>query len=49
MINYFILFYVIFHHTSQNLSVLREQLMYIIDDDVHAMRDAIYTKYMMFR
>ncbi|KAL1814409.1 hypothetical protein ACET3Z_016983 [Daucus carota] len=49
VINYFILFYVIFHHTSQNLSVLREQLMYIIDDDVHAMRDAIYTKYMMFR
>lgn len=49
VLNYIILFYVIFHHISQNLSVLREQLMYIIDDDVHAMRDAVYTKYMMFK
>ncbi|XP_074375757.1 uncharacterized protein LOC141717534 [Apium graveolens] len=49
VLNYFILFYVIFHHISQNLSVLREQLMYIIDDDVNAMRDAVYTKYMMFK
>jgi hypothetical protein len=47
LLNYFTSFYVIFHHISQNLSVLREQLSYIEDEDVHAMHDAVYTKYMM--
>lgn len=49
LLNYFTSFYVIFHHISQNLSVLREQLSYIEDEDVHAMHDAVYTKYMMFK
>jgi len=34
LLNYFTSFYVIFHHISQNLSVLREQLSYIEDEDV---------------
>ncbi|KAF8400869.1 hypothetical protein HHK36_014172 [Tetracentron sinense] len=49
LLNYFVSFYVIFHHTSQNLLVLREQLSFIEDEDVHAMRDAVYTKYSMFK
>uniref|UniRef100_A0A2N9ID05 THH1/TOM1/TOM3 domain-containing protein n=1 Tax=Fagus sylvatica TaxID=28930 RepID=A0A2N9ID05_FAGSY len=49
LLNYFISFYVIFHHISQNLSVLREQLSFIEDEDVHTMHDAVYTKYMMFK
>ncbi|GLT75756.1 hypothetical protein SLA2020_474550 [Shorea laevis] len=49
LLNYFTSFYVIFYHISQNLSVLREQLSYIEDEDVHAMHDAVYTKYMMFK
>lgn len=49
MFNYFISFYVIFHHTSQNLLVLREQLEFILDEDVYAMHDAVYAKYMMFK
>ncbi|EXB74554.1 hypothetical protein L484_026251 [Morus notabilis] len=48
-LNYLITFYVIFHHTSQNLLVLREQLSFIEDEDVHAMHDAVYTKYIMFK
>lgn len=47
--NYFISFYVIFHHTSQNLLVLREQLEFILDEDVYAMHDAVYAKYTMFK
>ncbi|KAL5575202.1 hypothetical protein UlMin_016901 [Ulmus minor] len=49
LLNYFITFYLIFHHTSQNLLVLREQLSFIENEDVHAMHDAIYTKYIMFK
>lgn len=49
MINYFVSFYTIFYHISQNLSTLREQLNYIQDEDVHAMHDAVYMKYIMFK
>lgn len=49
LLNYLISFYVIFHHISQNLSVLREQLAFIEDEDVQAMHDAVYTKYIMFK
>lgn len=49
LLNYFISFYVIFHHISQNLAVLREQLAFIEDEDVQAMHDAVYTKYIMFK
>ncbi|KAK9266108.1 hypothetical protein L1049_025275 [Liquidambar formosana] len=49
LLNYIISFYVIFHHISQNLIVLREQLSLIEDEDVHAMHDAVYTKYIMFK
>lgn len=49
LLNYVISFYVIFHHISQNLLVLREQLSFIDNEDVHAMHDAVYTKYIMFK
>ncbi|KAG8379986.1 hypothetical protein BUALT_Bualt07G0146700 [Buddleja alternifolia] len=49
LLNYFVVFYVIFYHISQNLLVLRDQLSFIDDEDVQAMRDAIYTKYVMFK
>ncbi|CAK9182511.1 unnamed protein product [Ilex paraguariensis] len=49
LLNYFISFYLIFHHISQNLLVLREQLSFIEDEDVQAMHDAVYTKYTMFK
>lgn len=49
LLNYVISFYVIFHHISQNLLVLREQLSFIDNEDVHAMHDAVYTKYVMFK
>ncbi|XP_015894575.2 uncharacterized protein LOC107428537 [Ziziphus jujuba] len=49
LVNYFINFYMIFHHISQNLLALREQLSFIEDEDVHAMHDAVYTKYIMFK
>ncbi|XP_068345447.1 uncharacterized protein [Pyrus communis] len=49
LLSYFISFYVIFHHISQNLLVLRHQLSFIDDEDVHAMHDAVYTKYIMFK
>ncbi|XP_043719009.1 uncharacterized protein LOC122666949 [Telopea speciosissima] len=49
LLNYFISFYVIFHHISQNLLVLREQLSSIEDEDIHIMHDAVYTKYTMFK
>lgn len=39
----------IFHHISQNLAVLRDQLAFIEDEDVQAMHDAVYTKYIMFK
>ncbi|KAI6690071.1 hypothetical protein NL676_026899 [Syzygium grande] len=49
LINYFVSFYTIFYHISQNLSTLREQLNYIEDEDVQAMHDAVYMKYIMFK
>lgn len=49
LLNYFISFYVIFHHISQNLLVLREQLSIIENEDVRAMHDAVYKKFIMFK
>ncbi|KAK3219892.1 hypothetical protein Dsin_013862 [Dipteronia sinensis] len=49
LLNYLVSFYMIFHHISLNLSVLREQLAFIEDEDVQAMHDAVYTKYIMFK
>ncbi|KAL2462633.1 hypothetical protein Fot_53895 [Forsythia ovata] len=49
LLNYFILFYMIFYYVSQNLIVLREQLNFIEDEDVQTMHDAVYTKYIMFK
>ncbi|XP_059644268.1 uncharacterized protein LOC132286030 [Cornus florida] len=49
LLNYFISFYMIFHYISQNLLILREQLSFIEDEDVDAMHDAVYTKYIMLK
>ncbi|KAL6497006.1 hypothetical protein OROGR_028935 [Orobanche gracilis] len=49
LLNYLIVFYVMFNHISRNLSVLREQLSFVDDEDDHAMHDAVYTKYIMFK
>ncbi|XP_037493626.1 uncharacterized protein LOC105635094 [Jatropha curcas] len=49
LLNYLISFYLIFRQISQNLSVLREQLTFIEDEDVRDMHDAVYTKYIMFK
>lgn len=49
LLNYFISFYVIFHHIYQNILALQEQLNFIMEEDVQAMHDAIHTKYKMFK
>ncbi|GAB4850234.1 hypothetical protein Ancab_029530 [Ancistrocladus abbreviatus] len=49
LLNYIISFSVIFHHISQNLLALQEQLSVIEDDDIRAMHDAVYSKYIMFK
>ncbi|XP_039047819.1 uncharacterized protein LOC120188451 [Hibiscus syriacus] len=49
LLNYMISFYVIFHHISQNLLLLLEQLTYIEDEEVQLMRDAVYMKYRMLK
>ncbi|GMH22219.1 hypothetical protein Nepgr_024062 [Nepenthes gracilis] len=49
LLNYIISFYVIFQHISQNLLALQEQLSVIEDDDIRAMHDAVYSKYIMFK
>lgn len=49
LFNYTIVFYVIFNHVSQNINVLRDQLSFIDSEDVQAMYDAVYTKYIMFK
>ncbi|KAL0319284.1 UNVERIFIED_CONTAM: hypothetical protein Sangu_2084600 [Sesamum angustifolium] len=49
LLNYLVVFYVIFNHVYQNLMVLRDQLSFIEDEDVQAMHDAVYTKYIMFK
>ncbi|XP_060205792.1 uncharacterized protein LOC132633403 isoform X6 [Lycium barbarum] len=48
-LSYFISFYVIFKHISQNLIVLQEQLTFIEDEEIPAMHEAIYTKYKMLK
>ncbi|XP_050231473.1 uncharacterized protein LOC126680390 [Mercurialis annua] len=49
LLNYLTSFYLIFHQISQNLSMLREQLNFVEDEDVRDMHDAVYTKYLMFK
>ncbi|XP_076929147.1 uncharacterized protein LOC143593382 [Bidens hawaiensis] len=49
MLDYLLIFFVIFNHITQNLSLLREQLNYIEDEDIQEMHDAVYTKYLMFK
>ncbi|CAJ1951110.1 unnamed protein product [Sphenostylis stenocarpa] len=49
ILNYFVSFYIIFHHISQNLLVLREQLSIIENEDIQLMYDAVYKKYTMFK
>ncbi|KAJ4840233.1 hypothetical protein Tsubulata_050569 [Turnera subulata] len=49
ILNYLITFTLIFHQISQNLSVLRDQLTFIEDEDVQTMHDAVLTKYSMFK
>ncbi|KAM7255584.1 hypothetical protein ACFE04_008482 [Oxalis oulophora] len=48
-VNYLVSFYIIFHHISQNLTTLREQLSFIEVEDVQPMHDAVQTKYNMFK
>ncbi|GFZ11778.1 hypothetical protein Acr_23g0001630 [Actinidia rufa] len=49
LLNYLVSFYMIFHHTYRNLLVLREQLAFIEDEDVHLMHNAVHAKYVMFK
>lgn len=49
LLNYLISFSMIFRQISQNLSVLREQLSFVEEEDVQAMYDAVYMKYTMFK
>ncbi|KAL2338043.1 hypothetical protein Fmac_012489 [Flemingia macrophylla] len=49
LLNYFTSFYIIFHHISQNLLVLREQLSIIENEDIQAMHGAVYKKYTMYK
>ncbi|GKA50704.1 RNA-directed DNA polymerase, eukaryota [Tanacetum coccineum] len=49
VLDYLLIFFVIFNHITQNLSLLSEQLNFIEDEDVQEMRDAVYTKYLMFK
>ncbi|XP_015694550.1 uncharacterized protein LOC102719639 isoform X1 [Oryza brachyantha] len=49
LINYFMSFYIIFRRTSQNLLVLREQLNFIEEEDMHSLHGALNTKYIMFK
>ncbi|KAF0921151.1 hypothetical protein E2562_039080 [Oryza meyeriana var. granulata] len=49
LISYFMSFYIIFRRTSQNLLVLREQLNFIEEEDVHSLHGALNTKYTMFK
>ncbi|XP_031478384.1 uncharacterized protein LOC116249295 isoform X2 [Nymphaea colorata] len=45
---YFMSFYLIFLHISQNLLVLRQQLNFLQYEDIDIIHDAVHTKYMMF-
>ncbi|KAJ9568350.1 hypothetical protein OSB04_004316 [Centaurea solstitialis] len=49
VLDYLLIFFVIFNHITQNLSLLSEQLNFIEDEDVQEMHDAVYTKYLMFK
>uniref|UniRef100_A0A1D1YIG8 tRNA dimethylallyltransferase n=1 Tax=Anthurium amnicola TaxID=1678845 RepID=A0A1D1YIG8_9ARAE len=51
MLNYFVAFYMIFHHLSQNLFALSEQinLSFIENDNVHPMHSVMQIKYSMFK
>ncbi|XP_047964100.1 uncharacterized protein LOC125208506 [Salvia hispanica] len=49
LFNYLIVFYVIFSHVAQNITVLRDQLSFIDHEEVQAMYNAVYTKYTMFK
>lgn len=46
---YSLSFYMIFHHISHSLLVLREQLIFIEGEDTHTMHNALYAKYIMFK
>ncbi|KAG6495542.1 hypothetical protein ZIOFF_043368 [Zingiber officinale] len=47
LLNYSLSFYMIFHHISQNIIVLHEQLNYTEDEDT--MHNALHTKFIMFK
>ncbi|XP_073027311.1 uncharacterized protein [Primulina eburnea] len=49
LLDYFAIFYLIFHRVSQNLQALREQLNFIEYEDIQAMHNAVYTKYVMLK
>ncbi|XP_020105457.1 uncharacterized protein LOC109722022 isoform X2 [Ananas comosus] len=49
LLNYSVSFYVIFRRISHNLLVLREQLNFIEDEEMHTMHHALNTKYTMFK
>lgn len=49
ILNYLASFYLIFHHISRNLIVLREQLTFTADEDVYLMRNAVFAKYILFK
>ncbi|CAL9116200.1 unnamed protein product [Musa textilis] len=46
---YSLSFYMIFHHISHSLLVLREQLNFIEGEDTHTMHNALYAKYIMLK
>ncbi|KAK9099219.1 hypothetical protein Syun_026264 [Stephania yunnanensis] len=49
LLNYFVSFYVIFSHISQNLLLLRRQLSFIEVESIQRMHDAVHSKYTMFK
>ncbi|EMS49205.1 hypothetical protein TRIUR3_28670 [Triticum urartu] len=49
LMNYFASFYIIFRRTSQCLLVLREQLNFVEEEDIHSLHGTLNTKYTMFK
>uniref|UniRef100_A0A453FDJ7 THH1/TOM1/TOM3 domain-containing protein n=1 Tax=Aegilops tauschii subsp. strangulata TaxID=200361 RepID=A0A453FDJ7_AEGTS len=49
LMNYFASFYIIFCRTSQCLLVLREQLNFVEEEDIHSLHGTLNTKYTMFK
>jgi hypothetical protein len=49
LINYFASFYIIVRRTSQCLLVLREQLNFVEEEDIHSLHGTLNTKYTMFK